>query len=153
MRNTVCIGLAIVLVAGAGKAFGQAAAEGALVHSMSTAAGASLGTALGRATGQLAGRTAEQIPRTVQKPGITRTTVARVKTAAPAKTPSLAPNTGASLIASIQGGESQAPACNQQAGSDRKPAGEAQQPPKTCPPTEPKPEAAHPAVITLPAAR
>lgn len=152
MRNTLLMGLAIVLAAGTGKAFAQGAAEAALVHSMSTSAGTSLGTALGRATGQLAGRTAEQIPHTVQKPGISGTKASGQKRAMPAKNQALASSLGGSLIQSIQGGETQSPACRQKATSVAKPS-DGKQPPQTCAAEDTHEDAAHPAAITLPATR
>jgi hypothetical protein len=147
MQKKVIIGLAIVLAVGSGKAFAQAAAEAALVHSMSSSAGTSLGTALGHVTGQLAGKTAPQVPRMVQKPAISRArNSSTLKRAAPAQT-SPAPAAGGSLIQSIQGAASEAPACRGQAALSAK------QTPSACSPQPAKQEPVHPAVITLAAPR
>ena len=150
MRNLLFVALAgIGLIAFSANALGQAAAEAVLTHSISTSIGTHVGTALGNATNQLAGKLGQQTstaaPRQVM-PTIKPGAQGRAKLAPAVAAPHAAVN--GSLIASIQGGEPKATACM----STPKPADKAQPtsaPQKNC--QAPGRDAAHPAVVNLPA--
>lgn len=169
---------AVFLVCGLGMAqvFAQAAAESVLTHGLSSTAGSSLGKTLGSAMGnaasQLGGRVGQQ---TSTGPSLRRVPATRARTAplpGVATTPGAAPSSG-SLIASIQGGTTSAPAANcaappnpaQVDSSQHKPAPTAAAAPGTSAPPVPSPVAGpashcravqgadeHPAVVNLPAA-
>src|SRR5260370_42280657 len=109
------IGLILAVLACAGHALAQAAAEAVLTHGVAAGASTGLGSAFGKLENQLAGRLGQQVstttaPRqviTTVRPGVQR----RARTSRVVTQTTSAPPPSGSLIASIQGPEPQAQAC------------------------------------------
>src|SRR5881227_3914653 len=103
------LGIVVCFLALSGLASAQAAVEGALTYGLSGAASASAGKAFGQIGNQLAGKLGQQTSNAVQ-PAVTtvRPGAQKIVKALLAVTPPVPAANGGSLIASIQGAESQA---------------------------------------------
>ncbi|HEV2699614.1 MAG TPA: hypothetical protein VGU90_16600 [Terriglobales bacterium] len=151
MRKLMLVVLAAAgLIAFSANALGQAASEAVLTHSISTSIGTHVGTALGNATNQLAGKLGQQTSTAVPRQVITTVKPGAQGKAKlpPATTTPQGPSNG-SLIASIQGGEPKAATCTPAAKPTDIKAQPISAPQKNC--QAPGRDAAHPAVVNLPA--
>lgn len=138
-----------------GMVLAQAIAEGALTHGAAATASAGAGKAMGGIANQLAGKLGQQTSNAIRpavttvKPGV------RGPNRIPQTATTSAPPAGGSLIASVQGGEPQAPEAKCAPASETK---SSQGTPKQANcgvklrPAAEDP-AAHPSEITLPAAK
>ena len=145
--------LAGILVLSA-SAFGQAMAEGALTHALSTATSTAVGKAMENSTNQMTKRvaghlgqqTSPAVPRSriqTARPGVQNSV--QKSTAVPPSGTTAEPPPGGSLIASIQGAAPQ-PACASTAKDSQSKTDSASKP-AGCPPAADS----HPSMITLPA--
>ena len=109
MRAQILASGVLFAVAGAYPVFGQALAEGALVHANSAAAGAKAGTALGNALNKVTIQLGQQM-QTVTQTHVTRAPQSIPHTAAAAsgsngsRAASTASSSGGSMIISVKGG-------------------------------------------------
>lgn len=109
MRAQILASGVLFAVAGAYPVFGQALAEGALVHANSAAAGAKAGTALGNALNKATTQLGQQM-QTVTQTHVTRAPQSIPHTAAAAsgsngsRAASTASSSGGSMIISVKGG-------------------------------------------------
>ena len=133
-------------------AFGQAMAEGALAHALSTATSTTVGKALGATTNQMSHRVAGHLGQQTSPPA-SRSRLQRVQPGVqnpgvPAAVMSTEPPSGGSLISSIQGAAPQ-PTCESAAKDSAGKQTDSAQKPAVCPSTSD----AYQSVITLPAAK
>jgi hypothetical protein len=148
MKNPlICV--VVYLFALLGIASAQSAVEGALTHGLSGAASATAGKALGQIGSQLAGRLGQQTSNAVRPAVTTVRTPKAGRLPQPTTTTASAISAG-SMIASIQGGETQPKACAPEAAG--KPAQDAQKQTACNKGTASTLEqTTHPSEITLPA--
>jgi hypothetical protein len=148
MKNL--LGTVFCFLALSALASAQAAVEGALTHGLSGAASATAGKGLGQIGNQLAGGLGQQTSNAVH-PTVTTVRTPKVVRVTRAATPTTTVTSGGSMIASIQGGESQSVEAKCSAQLDAKSREQAQ---KECGNAKAPPEqAAHPSEITLPASK
>jgi hypothetical protein len=154
MRRLVWI--AACLAALSGSVLGQAIAEGALTHGAAATASSGAGKAMGGIVNQLAGKLGQQTSNTIH-PAVTtvRSGTQRSVKVPQAATTTSVPPAGGSLIASVQGGEPQAPQANCAPEPETKSSPDAPKQSDCVVKTRPAvgDQAAHPSEITLPAAK
>lgn len=110
MRAQIVAAGVLFAVASAYPVFGQALAEGALVHANSAAAGAKAGTALGNALNKATTQLGQQMHTVTQThvagtpQSVPHTTAASGSNGSPAASPAASSSSGGSMIVSVKGG-------------------------------------------------